>query len=62
MCIFLFYVLFDMFGLVDNLGFVASNSVHKYYLPVCMHVSALEVERVLMQASVVQTVLGTVPL
>ena len=31
---------FSMFGLVDNLGFVASNSVHKYCLPVIMHVSS----------------------
>ena len=46
---------FGMFGLVDNLDNFASYSVQKYIIPVCMHVSAQEVERLLMQ-----TELGTV--
>ena len=42
-----------MFGLVDNLDNFVSYSVHKYCLPVIMHVSAQEVERVLMQTELV---------
>ena len=45
-----------MFGLIHTLlGSFKDNSVHKYCLPVFMHVSAQEVERLLMQPE-----LGTV--